>query len=390
MNEMLHHPSRSAFEALPEGRVFLNAAYMSPKPKPALEALRRTVDRMACPDFAAKEFFGPAERVRARLARIVGGDPGRFSLTGSASFGASTIAWNLRVQADAIVGSRRRILGVRGQFPSNVQPWRELGDVGFEFVMVDAGPGATERLLEALDDRTALVAVEPLSWTDGLRLDLARLLPKAHEAGARTLLDVTQAAGVDDPIPNGWPCDVVLGAGYKWLLGPYGTGFLRLTDELQTKLLPLEWNWKNYRGSHDFNKLTDYATEFAGPAAKFDFGESSAFMRLAGWDAGLQVLEEIGPASIAKHARAFARSIREHLDGDRFQMSAIDDEAAQAGHVFRIEPRDAAAFDPLSEALGEAGVEVSRRAGGWRVSPHVYNTGEHAARLAAALSGVAI
>ena len=376
----LDHAACSHFEPMPPDHAFLNAAYMSPEPITALRQLHATVDRMARPSFTPDEFFAPLERVRDLLARVVGGEPGAFSLNDSVSYGASLVAWNLRLDASRIVGERRTILGVDGQFPSNVYPWRALEPFGFRLVLVDGGAGATDRLLEHLDENTALVAVEPLSWTDGRRLDVPRLVASARDAGALTLFDVTQSAGADAPIADDVPIDVVIGAGYKWLLGPYGTGFVRLSPRLQEILDPLEWNWKNFEGSSDFNRLTEYASEFASPAIKFDHGESSAFLRLPAWEAGLALLDELGPASIGAHGAAFARVLAESLDADRFSISAPAG-AEQAGHLFRVEPRDPRDFDPLSERLLERGVFVSRRAGGWRISPHVYNGGAHAARF---------
>lgn len=366
------HPAARAFPSPGIGRVFINAAYMSPEPTSALDAMQRVLGRMACPDFGPEEFFEPAERVRALLALIVGGRPESFSLTGAASYGMATLAWNLRVAADELVGARRRIVGVDGQFPSNVYTWRRLESSGFELELVPGGEGVSERLLEVIDERTALVAVAPLSWTDGLRLDGAALCHAARERGALSLLDVTQSAGVDDALEDDLPVDVVVGAGYKWLLGPYGTGFLRLSPELQERLEPLEANWKNFEGSSDFNRLTEYVEAYAGPAAKFDHGESSAFLRLAGWEAGLEALLEFGEGEVARHAAGFAAGVREALDSERFEVSAADPRV-QAQHLFRVAPRDPAEFEPLSAALAAASVSVSQRNGGWRLSPHLYN-----------------
>ena len=384
MANELNHPARAHFLEMPAGRVFLNSAYMSRKPKVAIESLHETVDRLACPDFAVEEFFEPLERVRARLARLVGGTSERMSLTGSASYGTATLAWNLRTRAQDLVGTRRRILGVDGQFPSNVQTWQHLEPFGFQLELVDAGPGATDRLIESLDTDVALLAIEPLSWTDGLRLDVPRLHKAAREAGALTLTDVTQSMGVDEPLPDTVDFDVVVGGGYKWLLGPYGTGFMRLSSELQEKLEPLEWNWKNFEGASDFNRLTEYQTAFASPAAKFDHGESSAFMRMAAWEKSLAVLEEITPAAIAAHTKAFGQTLAARMDRDRFTLSEIESNQ-QATHLFRLAPRDPADFDALSERLASQGLEVSRRAGGIRISPHVYNDMSHLDALVAAL-----
>ena len=379
------HPAAGLFRPPPQGRVFINAAYMSPKPIAALEAMGRVLERMACPDFGVPEFFEPGERVRALLARVVGGDPSQFSLTGAASYGFATLAWNLRTGAGSLVGERRTILGLDGQFPSNVQTWRRLEADGFRLRLLEGGPGGTERLLEALDGDVAAVAFAPLSWIDGRRVDVARICAAAREEGALTVLDVTQSAGVDAPLGGEVAVDLVVGAGYKWLLGPYGTGFLRLTPELQERLEPLEANWKNFEGSQDFNRLTEYAESYTSPAAKFDHGESSAFVRMAGWEKGLEALCELGPGEVARHGRAFLAALREELDPEGFEV-AEDDPAAQACHLFRVAPRDPGRFDALSEALDARGVSVSRRNGGWRLSPHVYNGPEDVAAFVGALA----
>jgi selenocysteine lyase/cysteine desulfurase len=366
------HPAAGAFPSPGVGRTFINAAYMSPEPIAALEAMRQVLGRMASPDFGPEAFFEPGERVRALLASIVGGLPGAFSLTGAASYGMATLAWNLRVNADELVGPRRRIVGVNGQFPSNVYTWRRLETCGFELVLVPGGEGVTKRLIEAIDEHTALVAFAPLSWTDGLRVDFVTVCRAAREHGALSLLDVTQSAGADSALDDDLPVDVVVGAGYKWLLGPYGTGFMRLTTELQARLEPLEANWKNFEGSSDFNRLTEYADSYAGPAAKFDHGESSAFLRLAGWEVGLEALLEFGEGEVARHAARFAAGVREALDPGRFEIS-VADPRIQAQHLFRVAPLDSGTFEPLSVALSEAGISISKRNGGWRISPHLYN-----------------
>ncbi len=378
--EDLNHPGADLFGIHGQGRTFINAAYMSPKPVVALDAMESTLRRMASPDFGADEFFNPLERIRELLARVVGGQPGSFSLTGSASFGMAILAWNLRTDADALVGGRRRILGVDGQFPSNVQTWKRLLEHGFELILVPGGAGATERLIQQIDGRTALVAVAPLSWTDGVRLDVDLICQIAARAGALSLLDVTQSAGVDKVIDADHPVDLVVGAGYKWLLGPYGTGFIRMKSELQERLEPLEANWKNFEGSSDFNRLNEYSDGWASLAAKFDHGESSAFVRLAGWQAGLETILNLGLESISDHATDFARTVAEGLDQSRFEMSLLES-GRQANHLFRVAPRDSSSFEELSASLEAASISVSLRNGGWRLSPHVYNGGRDVERF---------
>ena len=54
MTSELNHPARAHFPEMPPGRVFLNSAYMSRKPKVAIESLHETTDRLACPDFGVE------------------------------------------------------------------------------------------------------------------------------------------------------------------------------------------------------------------------------------------------------------------------------------------------------------------------------------------------
>lgn len=385
MSNPLNLAGAELFVPFPEGKAFLNAAYMTPEPRRSLDAMQRGVARLAAPDFGVEDFFDPPERVRQLLARVIGGDGGQFSLTGAVSFGIATLTWNLRLQPDALVGQRRRILGVDGQFPSNVQGWRRLEEVGFEIELIAGGPEASEGLLSKIDENTAVVAIEPISWVDGARLDLERIAAASKAAGARLVLDVTQCAGVDAPFSDDFHCDAIIGAGYKWLLGPYGTGFMRLSGELQELLEPLEASWKNFEGARDFNRLNEYCREPFSPAAQFDHGQSSAMLRLAGWEQGLEVLLELTPAAVREHTTRFAETLATQLDEQRYEVSPVASDH-QAAHLFRIAPREASDFDAGTAQLAAAGVLVSQRDGGWRVSPHIYNGAADLERLVAALS----
>lgn len=376
----LTHPAADHFSPRARASGFINAAYMTPKPLASLEAQQGILERYERPDFAKEAFFDTPERVRVLIAKLVGGPSTQISLAGAASYGLATLAWNLRNQAQELVGSRRTILGVDGQFPSNVQPWRRLEHCGFQFELVPGGVGASERLLKRIDDDTALVAVTPLAWTDGLRLDVPAISSRAKAAGALFAMDVTQSIGADGPLPEEVNCDVVVGACYKWMLGPYGTGFMRLSSQLQEQLEPLEANWKNFANSDDFNTLNEYQEEYMSPAASFDHGESSAFVRMAGLESALETLIKIGPEQVQSHGRAFGMALAQNLNTDRFEISDVES-PGQAAHLFRVGPKDRSLFAPLSAALSDAGVSVSQRNGGWRLSPHVYNDASDVQRI---------
>ena len=62
----------------------------------------------------------------------------------------------------------------------------------------------------------------PLHWTDGGLIDLDRLAPAVHRAGAALVIDATQAVGAVPVDVARWRPDFLAFPTYKWALGPYG------------------------------------------------------------------------------------------------------------------------------------------------------------------------
>ena len=164
------------------------------------------------------------------------------------------------------------------QFPSNVFVWRELaaqsGGQVRTVTWAEAAGGSnsgtdwTSALLEAIGDRTAIVAAAHCHWTDGSIIDLEQVSKQCRRHGAALVLDITQSGGA-------WPFDVevvrpdfLICACYKWLLGPYTLGFLYV-DEKWHGGEPLEYNWIARDGSENFSGLVDYRDAYQPGAQRF-------------------------------------------------------------------------------------------------------------------------
>src|SRR5690606_40390539 len=112
------------------------------------------------------------DRGRALFARLINApDPSRIALVPAASYGLATVARNTRLARG------QNIVVVEEQFPSNVHVWARLcREAGGELRTVHRPEGAragaawTERVLDALDAATAVVALPEVHWTDGTRL----------------------------------------------------------------------------------------------------------------------------------------------------------------------------------------------------------------------------
>ena len=118
------------------------------------------------------------------------------------------------------------------EFPSVVYAWRErCRAVGAQMRTVsrpeeheDQGAAWNQRLLESIDAHTAAVSLSSAHWTDGTVFDLEAIGARAREVGAAFIVDGTQSVGALAFDFSSVRPDMLVCAGYKWLMGPYSLG----------------------------------------------------------------------------------------------------------------------------------------------------------------------
>ncbi|MEM1117449.1 MAG: aminotransferase class V-fold PLP-dependent enzyme [Bacteroidota bacterium] len=381
--------------SLPDGLHYLNGAYMSPLLRSVeaagLAGMRRRRDPTS---ITTPDFFTEADRVRGLFARLVqAADPEAASrhvaLVPAVSYAMATVAQNLHPEA----GQTLVVLG--GQFPSHVYPWRRLGaETGAEVVTVDppsplGTPGRGEtwnaRLLDAIDGRTALVAVPNVHWADGTVFDLEAVGARAREVGAALVVDGTQSVGALPFDLEAVRPDALVCAGYKWLMGPYGMG-VTVVGERFLDGRPLEETWIARAGAEDFAGLTDYEDAYAPGAVRFDVGERSNGILLPMLAAGLEQLLAWGVPEIQATCARLGNAIVEGACDLGYGAEAA---AYRAGHLFGLAPPRGVDTEAVRQALAARNVAVSVRGEAVRVSPSVYNTEADAAALLGALTEAA-
>lgn len=371
--------------SLPEGLHYLNCAYMAPLAKRVEEAgieavrLRRDPTRLTPADF-----FTGADQARRLFAALVNApDASRVAIVPSVSYGIATVAKNLPLRRG------QNVVAARAQFPSNVYGWKRLAaDAGADLRIVDPpssvdgrGEAWNERLLEAIDTQTAVVALGNVHWADGTRFDLERIGARAREVGAALVIDGTQSVGALPFDVGAVRPDALVVAGYKWMLGPYALGLAYYGERFDGGV-PLEETWLGRQGSEDFARLVDYADEYQPGAARFDMGERSSFVLMPMLTAALEILLEWRPARVQAYCRELTRGL---LRDARELGWTVEDEPWRAAHLFGLRPPPGADAAKLQRALKERGVAVSLRGDAVRVSPNAYNDPSDLDALADAL-----
>jgi selenocysteine lyase/cysteine desulfurase len=357
---------RDLFE-VPKGLAYLNCAYMSPQLRRAREIGEWAVSRKSRPwEITPNDFFEDVEVVRTLLARLVGGDADGVAIVPSVSYGISVAAANVPVHEG------EKILILEDQFPSNVYPWRELASrSGAKLATVPRPEDYdwTRALIEEIDTDTAVVAAPNCHWTDGSLVDLARVGERLREVGAALVVDGIQSLGALPFDVSEVGPDFLIAASYKWLLGPYGVGFMYV-DEKHREGQPIEHNWINRRGSEEFSQLVDYEDAFQPGARRYDVGERSNFVLLPMAAEALRQLLDWGVENVSETIGTLTYLIEQKAEERSIATIPIE---WRARHMIGL-MLGPGAPDDLATRLMRHDVFVSVRGPSVRVSPHLYNT----------------
>lgn len=362
---------RGAFQLRREDH-YLNCAYMGPLPRSAENAGVEAIRKKRIPtSIVPPDAFWETDRLRALFARLVGSDePQRVAIHPGVSYGVATAAKNLSV------GSDQNAVITHEQFPGNVYGWRNLcGESGAELRVVDPGEverrGAVwnERLLDAIDTRTAVVAIPNVHWTDGTWFDLEAVGARCRDVGAALVVDATQSVGALPFDVERVQPDVLICAAYKWLLGPYSLCLSYFGPRFDDGV-PLEETWIARKESRDFQRLVDYRDEYLGGAVRYDVAERSNFFLAPIAAASLELLLEWQPERIQAYCADLTRELLAELGELGY---SVEEEAYRGHHLFGLRMPRNVDLAALKTALGERNVSASLRGTALRLAPNVYN-----------------
>lgn len=367
---------------IPADRAYLNSAFLGPTPRVAVEAGRAALTAKSQPwTIDVESFFDPVDRLRHLLAGYLDGEAEGVAIIPAVSYGIATAAANVDIPAGSTV------VVLAEQFPSNVYEWRAVADrVGGSVITVERGDdGWTSRFLEAIDGRTAVVAVEPVHWSDGTTVDLVAIGHAARAVEAAFIVDVSQTLGaVPFPLAEARP-DFVVGVVYKWLLGAYGNAFLWAAPH-HREGLPLEQGWLQREGSRDFSALAHYSDRFRAGAARYDTGQSASHINIATTVAALELVSSWGPDAVSAHAATLTSDL---VDRAARLGLTPPPKPQRSPHLVGLHlPADGPQPAAVARALAEAQVNVSIRGTAVRVSAHVFNTPADVDRLVEVLGGL--
>jgi selenocysteine lyase/cysteine desulfurase len=328
---------------------YLNTATFGLPPLPAWEALQEALEDWRTGRTSWEKWGDATEAARGSFARLVGVEPSSVAVGATVSGLVGLVASSLP--------DGSRVLAPEIEFTSTLFPFLVQAHRG---VTVRTVPAA--ELAGAIDETTDVVAFSAVQMATGEVADLAAIASSARAHGALTLVDATQACGW---LPlDGYAFDIVVAAGYKWLLSPRGTAYMAVAPERLAEIVPTAAGW--YAGEDVHATYFGAPLRLAADARRLD--TSPSWHSWVGAAPALALVEEIGVAAIHEHNLGLANRFRAGL-GVEAESSAI---------VFVDVPG-------AEERLERGGIRAAVRGGRVRTSWHLYNTDADVDRALTAL-----
>ncbi len=354
--------------------IYLDHASIGPLPERTRLAGERFLGKRARPfELGHDDMFGGFQVARERAARLIGATPEEIALATNTSFGlgiaARALPW---LPGDIVVVSDR-------EFPANVYPWKRLAEKQVQLELVPTTPEGwpdEEALVARLEDpRVRCLAVSLTQFANGYTVDLARLSRVTRALGKYLVVDAIQALGQLPVDVTETPVDILACGAQKWLLSPWGSGFLYVRRELIPSLDPSVTGWMAFEGTDDLTRLTAYKDALRDNARRFEL-ISLPFQDMYGMLTSLGLLLELGIDQIAAHLQTLHQPV---LDWARRRGVPVTSPtgAHGSGIICVAPPR----IEECYRALREARVYLSLREGALRLSPHCYTTVEELVRV---------
>ncbi len=371
---------RTEFPIL-ERSVYMISNSLGAMPRGAAESLAEYARTWATRGVRAWEerWWEMGREVGDKVGIVIGAPAGSVSMHENVTTAVMVALSGVRPQC-----ARNRIVCLAADFPSTIYLYRAQESQGFELTIVPAEPDLTvrlDRLLEAIDDRTAMVSLSHVLFKTSYIMDAAPVVARAHEAGAHVLLDGYQSAGIIPVDVAALGVDFFVGGCLKWLCGGPGTAFLYTRPDLLPAWQPRFTGWFAHRGpfAFDIGPL-----EPRGDAMRMMNGTPSIPAYYAALP-GLEIIAAVGVGRIRAKSQMMTRRVFELADHYGFPSIASRDPGRLAGTV-AVDPPEAL---QVSRALKARDFVVDYRPGvGIRISPHFYNTMDEIDRLMAEMARI--
>ncbi len=269
-------------------------------------------------------------------------------------------------------GPRNKIVYTDLNFPSVMYLYEAQRERGAEIVRVPSEDGVTielERLLDAIDEKTAMVPISHVLFRSAFIQDARAVVAKAREVGAFVVLDVFQSVGTVPLHLDDWGVHAAVGGALKFMCGGPGNCFLYVRQDEIANLRPTFTGWAAHKAPFDFS--TD-GQDYRDDGGRFNNGTPNVPALYSGRE-GIRIIRDVGVDAIREKSMRQTALLVEQAQARGFRVNAPLDPAVRGGTVAVDVPDGYAVCQAL---LAEDIVVDYRPKAGIRIAPHFYTRDE--------------
>lgn len=368
---------------------YLDSAGAGLPPLSVTDAMKAIVDDWSRTGEHWEEWLLDVVECRERFGKLVRAKGREIGVVPSVSVALAAVA-------SSIDFSRKKKVVVSSlNFPTNIILWQRMRERGIlrgvEVLRHRNGVVPIEAYEKMIDDNTALVSIDYVSWLSGSREKVKHIAEIAHRRGALILVDAFHALGVFPFSVKKDGIDVLVSGFYKWLCGPHGVACIYTAENLLKGLDPAYLGWhgiegnviERLRGGRDpFDvPFSQSSAKPSRSAARFEWG-TWATVAVKGAIEAMKFAVKNNPSWRFKIIRELKQELTAGLEkvGAKFLTPPLETNPGGGIVTFRAKKMEAVVAKLLKKKI-----IVSGRFGHVRVSPHFYNTGEEIERFLTAI-----
>lgn len=309
-------------------------------------------------------WMGELQATRERFARLINASPDEVALLPNVSSALSVLA------SASPSTPQTNVVCAAMDFPTLTYQWQ--AKPGVDVRLAPTSDGVTtpfEGYQKLVDSNTQWLATSHILYTSGAINDAKALGKLAHSNGALFLLDAYQATGQLPTDVKALGVDAYVTGGLKWLLGGPGISFVYVRKELHERLSPTATGWFAHKEQFKFDTAGFTPRD---DARRFETGTPALPSVYAG-NAGLGIIEKLGPQAIRQRTAELGRDLYERLQDAGYELATPRKEDERAGIIMVRDPEHAKTVASLRSRFD---IVVDHRPGRVRVSPYFYNTFE--------------
>ena len=368
---------------LADTRAYLNNGTFGPSPYPVLDALKESLEKIN-----QTGEYGHTNHIREELANFVGAKTSEISLTHNTTEGINIVAWGVPLKrGDEVIISLHEHVG-------NALPWLNRAKLD-GIVLRTFEPSITrqenyDKVKALINSKTRVIALPHITCTTGLVFPIKEICELAKQKNIFTAIDGAHSAGTFDLDLNELGCDFYSMCGHKWLLGPGGSGFLYVREELLDTLQVYHVGAYSDTG-WDLYSNPPAIAEYVPTAHRYDYGTQGTAL-YEGVGAAAKFHTSIGKRKVEARVRELSSYLFEGLSefSSKIDILTPHEESSRIcmvtfkpkNHEYRKFANDLSAKGFRIRVVPESHLDAIR------ISTHIYNSKQELDNLLAAIKSL--